>query len=112
MSYRALALPGSEVMSPALLRKLEELAEKGALIVGNRPLKAPGLTGYPACDEEVQRRADRLWGSDRIAPVVLYRTEREVTRLTRNGRTLRHGSLSPDVSPARNPDRPLAQGLS
>jgi hypothetical protein len=66
MSYRALALPGSEVMTPTLLRKLEELAEAGALIVGNRPLKAPGLTGYPACDDEVQRLAERLWTSGKM----------------------------------------------
>jgi hypothetical protein len=35
----------------------------GATVVGNPPLKSPSLSGYPACDTEVQTLAKDLWGS-------------------------------------------------
>ena len=63
MSYRVLVLPETARMTPALLRKVKELAAAGATIVGPvRPVKAPGLTGYPACDAEVAGLAEELWG--------------------------------------------------
>ncbi|HOZ50143.1 MAG TPA: glycosyl hydrolase, partial [Candidatus Hydrogenedentes bacterium] len=62
MSYRLLVLPEVRVMTPALLRKIGELIEAGATVVGPRPLKSPSLTDYPACDDEVKRLADAIWG--------------------------------------------------
>ncbi len=62
MSYRVLALADEGAMTPALLRKLKQLAEAGAVIVGKKPAKSPSLAGYPACDEEVKKLADELWG--------------------------------------------------
>ena len=67
MSYRVLVLPHVETMTPALLRKVRELADAGAMIVGSKPpLKAPGLSEYPKCDEEVARMAGELWKSGKI----------------------------------------------
>ncbi len=62
MSYRLLALPDSQTMTPRLLAKLVELVEAGATVVGPRPQKSPGLENYPACDEAVKKLADWLWG--------------------------------------------------
>ena len=62
MSYRLLALPDSQTMTPRLLAKIVELVEAGATVVGPRPQKSPGLENFPACDEEVKKLADRLWG--------------------------------------------------
>ena len=62
MSYRLLALPNSQTMTPRLLAKIVELVEAGATVVGPRPQKSPGLGNFPACDEEVNQLADRLWG--------------------------------------------------
>ncbi len=62
MSYRVLALPGDKTMSQQVLRKVKELADAGATVVGPKPERAPGLSGYPACDEEVKRLADEIWG--------------------------------------------------
>lgn len=62
-SYRVLALPRAETMTPALLNKIKQLVEAGATVVGNRPLKSPSLTGYPGCDAELQTLADSLWGT-------------------------------------------------
>jgi len=57
MSYRMLALPSGSTMTPATLRKIKELADAGALIVGSKPSRSPGLANYPGCDEEVKKLA-------------------------------------------------------
>ena len=62
MSYRVLALPDSQTMTPRLLAKIAELVEAGATVVGPRPRKSPSLENFPACDAEVKKLADRLWG--------------------------------------------------
>ena len=51
-----------DTMTPALLRRVKELAEAGATVFGTRPLKSPSLAGYPSCDSELQAIADDLWG--------------------------------------------------
>jgi hypothetical protein len=62
-SYRLLVLPQVETMTPGLLAKIRDLVKTGATIVGVPPVKSPSLTGYPACDGEVQALAEDLWGS-------------------------------------------------
>ncbi len=62
MSYRLLVLPEAQTMTPRLLARIAELVEAGATVVGPRPVRSPSMTGYPQCDEEVKKIADRLWG--------------------------------------------------
>ncbi|MCX6899508.1 MAG: glycosyl hydrolase [Verrucomicrobia bacterium] len=62
MSYRVLVLPERDTMTPVLLRKVKELVEVGAMVIGPRPLKSPSLSGYPKCDDEVRSIAGELWG--------------------------------------------------
>ncbi len=62
-SYRLLVLPRIETMTPQFLRKLTALVKAGATVVGQPPQKSPSLSGYPACDAEVQSLARELWGS-------------------------------------------------
>ena len=62
-SYRILVLPQVQTMTPALIAKIRDLVKAGATVVGNPPLKSPSLSGYPACDTEVQTLAKDLWGS-------------------------------------------------
>ena len=62
MSYRLLVLSDARAMTPRLLRKLKDLVEAGATVVGPRPLKSPSLSGYPQCDKEVQELGGELWG--------------------------------------------------
>lgn len=62
MSYRVLVLPQVEAMSPTLLRRVKELVQAGATVIGQPPQKAPGLANYPGCDAEVQRLVRKLWG--------------------------------------------------
>jgi hypothetical protein len=62
-SYRLLVLPDHPTMTPVVLRKLRQLVEAGATVLGPRPTRSPSLTGYPECDDEVRRLAEELWGS-------------------------------------------------
>ena len=62
MSYRVLALADEGAMTPALLRKLKQLADAGATIIGKQPAQSPSLAGYPQCDAEVKQLAAELWG--------------------------------------------------
>jgi hypothetical protein len=67
MSYRLLVLPEARVLSPGILRKVKDLIQAGACVTGPRPVRAPGLSGYPRCDEELRELADDLWGKSPAA---------------------------------------------
>ena len=45
-----------------VLEKVKELVEDGATVIGTKPLKTPGLTGYPASDARVVALANDVWG--------------------------------------------------
>ncbi|MCC6126844.1 MAG: hypothetical protein IT426_17915 [Pirellulales bacterium] len=62
MCYRLLVLPPRQTMTPDLLRKLRDLVQEGAWILGPKPEKSPSLANYPQCDEEVRKLAEELWG--------------------------------------------------
>jgi hypothetical protein len=64
-AYSLLVLPDSETMTPELLRKIEELVEGGAIVLGNPPRKSPSLVNYPDCDLQVATRSEEMWGSSR-----------------------------------------------
>ncbi|MGC8669135.1 MAG: glycosyl hydrolase [Chthonomonadales bacterium] len=67
VTYQALVLPSTPVMTPRLLRRIGELAKAGALIVaGPPPTASPSLSGYPGCDSEVRSLAQAIWSSGRI----------------------------------------------
>ena len=68
MSYRALVLPPVETMTPALLAKIKELADAGAMIVGDAkpPRKSPSLLDMGGSDEQVKKTAAELWASGKI----------------------------------------------
>jgi len=62
MSYRVLVLPEIDRMTVPVLRKIRELVNGGATVLGPRPVKSPSLIGYPDSDSEVQALANELWG--------------------------------------------------
>src|SRR5579872_3524956 len=63
MSYRVLVLPNTDRMTLPVLRKVAELVEAGATVVGPKPQRAPSLSGYPHADDEIQQLAGRVWGA-------------------------------------------------
>ncbi len=54
-------------MSLPALKKIKELVDAGAVVVGPKPLHAMTLQDYPACDQEFKLIADELWDKGRIA---------------------------------------------
>jgi hypothetical protein len=62
-SYSLLVLPANETMTPALLEKIQSLVNDGATVVGAPPIKSPGLSGFPECDQKVVAIASKVWGT-------------------------------------------------
>ena len=62
MSYRMLVLPNLETMRPELLKKIAELVQQGAVVLGPAPKRSPSMKGYPAADQQVRKLANELWG--------------------------------------------------
>jgi len=63
MSYKALVLPNHKVLSLAVLKKVQQLVDKGAVVIGDKPEKAVSLVGFPQSTENFQQIADKLWGT-------------------------------------------------
>jgi hypothetical protein len=66
--YHLLVLPERREISPRVLARLAELVEQGLTLAGPPPLRSNSLSGYPACDAEVRRLAEKLWGPALDAP--------------------------------------------
>ena len=62
MSYRLLVLPKSATMPVEVITKLKNLVAAGMTLVGPKPEAAPGLAGFPQCDQQVKSIASELWG--------------------------------------------------
>ena len=71
-SYSVMVLPEFETMTPKLLKKIGELVKAGATVIGCPPVKSPSLSGYPKCDDEVQKLAKKIWGT--------LKTPKEITK--------------------------------
>jgi hypothetical protein len=63
MTYMVLVLPERESMTPGLAKKVKDLIEGGATVIGPPPRKSPSLAGYPYCDAEVEAMAKEVWGN-------------------------------------------------
>jgi len=64
MRYRVLVLPQVETMTPELLKKIAELTEAGATVIGMPPKASPSLSGHPDCDAQVRAIATSLFGQN------------------------------------------------
>ncbi len=62
MSYRMLVLPDRKSISSAALKRIGELVEAGATVVGPKPERSNSLRGFPDCDREIADLAERIWG--------------------------------------------------
>ena len=61
MRYSVLVLPPNNEMTLPVLKKIKELVNNGLTLVGPKPLHTPGLTGYPAAEQELTDIASELW---------------------------------------------------
>ncbi len=62
ISYKLLVMPSSEAVSETILRKVDELINAGAKVCWmKKPVRSPGLRGYPESDGRVCALADSVW---------------------------------------------------
>ncbi|MBX7255961.1 MAG: hypothetical protein K1Y02_06335 [Candidatus Hydrogenedentes bacterium] len=61
-TYRAMVIAEGAQLSPALLQRIKELIQAGAVVIGSRPDNCPGLSDYPVCDQEVDELVHDIWG--------------------------------------------------
>ncbi|MDR1562649.1 MAG: glycosyl hydrolase [Dysgonamonadaceae bacterium] len=73
-TYRLLALPYTETMTPALLNKIKYLLENGATVIGLPPHQSPSLEDYPACDDRVRALAKEIWGEGKLPNTIEKRS--------------------------------------
>jgi hypothetical protein len=59
--FSILALEDEEVINPAVLIKLNELAEQGAIIIGARPKKPGELVNHPSIGKATEKLIKKLW---------------------------------------------------
>ncbi|MEO6079881.1 MAG: glycosyl hydrolase [Steroidobacteraceae bacterium] len=95
-SYSAMVLPSSDVMTPALARKIQQLVADGAIVIGPKPVRSPSLTDYPACDREVARIAADVWGDTAAAAQRAYGKGRIVWGMSLDD-ALKEAGIKPDV---------------
>lgn len=63
MSYKMMVLPPLETITPELLKRIKQLVNDGAVILGPKPNRSPSLKNYPMADSLVKSLADELWGN-------------------------------------------------
>ncbi|MGD0772894.1 MAG: glycosyl hydrolase [Candidatus Solibacter sp.] len=62
MTYEVLVLPDREDIDLPVLRRLVDLVQGGATVIGPKPQRSVGFSGYPQRDVEVRELASKLWG--------------------------------------------------
>lgn len=67
MSYRVLVLPDRPVLPLSVAGKVRELIAAGATVIGPKPQRTPGLTGYPKSEQQLKTIADKLWGTQTVS---------------------------------------------
>jgi hypothetical protein len=79
INYRVLVLPDRDQISLPVLRKISELVNAGATIIGPKPVRAVNLDHAEKADAEVRRLAEDLWGGKTgKGRVITGKTAREV----------------------------------
>ncbi|MCY1719330.1 glycosyl hydrolase [Prolixibacteraceae bacterium Z1-6] len=63
VEYRVLVLPDHNVLSLAILRKVEELLQNGATVLGNKPEQMVSVVGGEKAQQEFKTLADKIWGN-------------------------------------------------
>jgi hypothetical protein len=63
VQYEALILPERDDIDLAVLQRLEQLTRDGATIIGRKPQRASGYSGFPQRDQAVSALAAQLWSN-------------------------------------------------
>ncbi len=64
MSYKVLVLPERPVLPLRVAEKIRALVAAGATVIGPKPVRTTGLTGYPKSEQQLKAIADEVWGTE------------------------------------------------
>jgi len=79
MSYRVLVLPDRDQISVPVLKKIAELVNAGATVIGSKPTRAETLQNFSDQDAKVRKIAGALWDGKKLkGRVITDKTAREV----------------------------------
>jgi hypothetical protein len=103
MSYKLLVLPPLETMRPELLKKIRQLVNQGAFVIGPQPDHSPSLQNFPSADREVKSLSAELWGDpgDKSGKMVKY-GKGMILNVSNMQTALNQIGLQPDVSVPEN----------
>jgi hypothetical protein len=62
MCYSVLVLPNTARMTLPVLKKISELVKAGATVIGPRPERTPGFSGYPGSEKNLDMIVSDVWG--------------------------------------------------
>jgi hypothetical protein len=62
MSYAVLVLPNTGRMTLSVLKKINELVKAGATVIGPKPERTPGYSGYPDSEKKLKALVSDIWG--------------------------------------------------
>ena len=96
MSYRLLILPDTIWMTPKVARKIRELVKGGATVLGQKPERSPSLQDFPACDAEVRKIADEVWGTEGLKAAGEHAFGAGRVMWNRDARTILAAMVKPD----------------
>ncbi len=65
-SYRLLVLPEQRTMRPVVLKKIKELVDSGATVIGYAPERSPSNENYSQADQEIRSISKIVWGQGKI----------------------------------------------
>ena len=74
VEYSLLVLPPINTMRPELLKRIKELVEQGACVLGSPIEHSPSLENFPQCDEEIIQLSNEIWGTTD------YNTKKQIER--------------------------------
>jgi hypothetical protein len=99
MSYRLMVLPPLETMRPELLKKIRQLVNQGASVLGPPPGFSPSLQNFPFADRKVKSLSAELWGDsgDKSDKTVKY-GKGTILNVADLQTALNQIGLQPDVS--------------
>ena len=67
--YEVLVLPKGKKINLEVLKKLEQMVQTGAIVIGSKPSETYGLHQFEQKEEEIKEIADSLWGKADIINV-------------------------------------------
>jgi hypothetical protein len=108
MSYSVLVLPNTNRMTLPVLKKISELVKEGATIIGPRPERTPGYSGYPGSENALEEIVADVWGDlDGLSRTKRLYGKGRVYWGTPVKRVLELTGIQPDFEYSKTPDSKL-----